>query len=248
MGDIAANIMDVRTRIEAAAARAGRKAEDVTLVCVTKSRTTGEIEKAIAAGEFQLGENRAQELLEKYDSIQDIAEQYDKKPNIMWNFIGQLQRNKVKYLVGKVSLIHSVDSFRLAEEIDARAAGMGATADILIQLNTAGEAQKSGVAISDCDALLREIAGRLPHVKVRGLMAVVPAVDDPETVRGYFRDAKLEYDAIAKKRGGAESGFQYLSMGMTHDFEVAIEEGATIVRVGTAIFGPRNTITNQYYT
>jgi len=240
MGTIAENIKDVRDRIGAAAARAGRKTEDVTLVCVTKSRTVEEIEKVIAAGEFQLGENRAQEFLEKYDTIQDIAERSMKKPNIMWNFIGQLQRNKVKYLTGKISLIHSVDSFKLAGEIDMRAAGRGEPANVLIQLNPAGEAQKAGVALSECEALIDEIVGRLSHVKVRGLMTVVPAVEDPEEVRGYFRGAKQAFDRIAGKLGGAETGFEHLSMGMTHDYEIAVEEGATIVRVGTAIFGPRD--------
>jgi len=240
MGTIAENINAVRSSIAAAATRVGRKAGDVTLVCVTKSRTVYEIAEAVAAGEFQLGENRAQEFLEKYDKIQDIVETYDKKPNIMWNFIGQVQRNKVKYLAGKISLIHSVDSFKLAEEINARAAATGGPARVLIQLNPAGETQKSGVALSECEALIREISERLPNVEVRGLMAVVPVANDPEEVRGYFRDAKLTFDRLAKKLGGIEAGFEHLSMGMTHDYKIAVEEGATIVRVGTAIFGQRN--------
>jgi len=239
VGTIAGNIASVRARIAAAAARAGRKAGSVTLVCVTKSRTVNEIAEAVAAGEYELGENRAQEFLEKYDKIQDIVESYGKKPNIMWNFVGQVQRNKVKYLAGKISLIHSVDSFKLAEEIDARAVGTKGPARILVQINSAGETQKSGVALPECEALVREIAGRLAHVKVCGLMAVVPAADDPEDVRMYFRDAKHTFDKLAKRLGGTEAGFEHLSMGMTHDFEVAVEEGATIVRVGTAIFGPR---------
>jgi len=240
MGAIAENIISVRARIEQAAIRSGRRAEDVTLICVTKSRTVSEIGEAIEAGEFQLGENRAQEFLEKYDIVQDMALNYTKKPNIMWNFIGQLQRNKVKYLAGKISLIHSVDSFKLAEEIDIRSYGTGVPAQVLIQLNTAEEAQKAGVALSDCEALVKEIEERLSYVRVRGLMAVVPAVEDPEDVRGYFREAKRTFDTLAKKRGGAAAGFEHLSMGMTHDYEIAVEEGATIVRVGTAIFGPRN--------
>ena len=240
MGLISENIKEVRARIERAAERSGRKAEDITLVCVTKSRTVEEIGEALAAGEFQLGENRAQEFLEKYSNIQDIAERSAKKPNIMWNFIGQLQRNKVKYLTGKISLIHSVDNFKLAEEIDARAAGAGEPAQVLIQLNPAGEAQKSGVAFSECEAFIDEISSRLPYVKVRGLMVMVPAVEDPEDVRGYFRGAKQVFDKIAGDRGGTEAGFEHLSMGMTHDFEIAVEEGATMVRVGTAIFGLRN--------
>ena len=239
MGMIAENINIVKERISAAAARSGRSAEDITLVCVTKTRTVSEIREVIDAGQFQLGENRVQELVEKYDKVQDIAGSMAEKPNIVWNLIGQLQRNKVKYLAGKVALIHSVDSFKLAEEIDARAAKAGIVSDVLIQVNTADEVQKSGVALSECKALSKEISGRLAYVKIRGLMAVVPITEDPENVRGYFSDAKRIFDAIAEECHGTENGFEHLSMGMTNDYEVAVEEGATIVRVGTAIFGPR---------
>ena len=240
MGSIRENIGVVRERMAAAAARAGRPAEDVTLVCVTKARTVGEIREVLEAGEFCLGENRVQELVEKYDKVQDIAKSMGKERNIMWNLIGQLQRNKVKYIIGKTTLIHSVDSFRLAEEINARAAQAGEPVLVLIQLNMASEAQKAGVALSECESLASEIDRRLPFVKLGGLMAVVPAVDDPEEVRGFFRDAKKAFDALGGKRGGAKVGFEHLSMGMTQDFDVAIEEGATMVRVGTAIFGPRS--------
>ena len=240
MGSIRENIAGVRARIAAAAARAGRPAEDVTLVCVTKTRSVDEIREVLEAGEFCLGENRVQELMEKYDKVQDMAGVIDKKRKIMWNLVGQLQRNKVKYITGKVALIHSVDSFRLAEEINTRASLLGEPIWVLIQLNTAGEAQKAGVAFSGCESLAFEIDERLPFVKLGGLMAVVPAVDDPEEVRGYFRDAKTAFDALAEKRAGADAGFVHLSMGMTHDYEVAVEEGSTMVRVGTAIFGPRS--------
>ena len=239
-GGVRENIADVRARIAAAAERSGRKAGDVMLVCVTKTRTAEEIREALEAGEYALGENRVQEFVEKYDEVQDIAEKIGCSRNIMWNLIGHLQRNKVKYVLDKAALIHSVDSFRLAEEIDAGAARTGRAAQVLIQANTAGEAQKSGVALSECRALIGEIAERLKFVDVRGLMAVVPAAEDPEDVRGYFRDAKRTFDALSRERGGSAAGFVHLSMGMTNDFEVAVEEGATIVRVGTAIFGPRN--------
>jgi len=239
MGSIRENLACVRTRIAAAAARSGRREEDVTLVCVTKTRTPEEIREILEAGEYNLGENRVQEFLDKYGKVQDMAMGLVKKPNIMWHLIGHLQRNKVKYIEGKFALIHSIDSFRLAETINARGAQTGDTAEVLIQLNPAGEAQKSGVALSECKALAEEISDRLPYVKLKGLMAVVPAVGDSEDVRGYFRDTKRTFDALAKERGGAGAGFEHLSMGMTHDFEVAIEEGATIVRVGTAIFGSR---------
>ena len=236
MSSIAENIIDVRARIAAAAERSGRRAEDVTLVCVTKTRILEEIKQAVEAGEYQLGENHVQEFVGKYEKVQDIAAGLVKKPNIMWNIIGHLQRNKVKYIAGKVALIHSVDNFKLAEEINTRFAQAGEVADILIQLNTAGEPQKTGVAFSECEALAGEISDRLPDIRIKGLMAVTPEALDPEDVRGYFRDTKRMFDRLAKERG---SGFEHLSMGMTHDFEVAIEEGATIVRVGTAIFGPR---------
>ena len=240
VGSISENIIEVRRRIAEAAARAGRRPEDVTLVCVTKNRTVDEIRGVLEAGEFHLGENRVQEFMEKYDKIQDIAGSLGEKRNIKWNLIGHLQRNKVKYIAGKVALVQSVDSIRLAGEIDARAAQAGEPMEALIQVNPAGEAQKSGVALSGCEALVDEIDRHLPFVRLRGLMAVVPAVDDPEDVRGYFREVKGLFDAIAKRRVGGRDTFDQLSMGMTNDFEVAVEEGATIVRVGTAIFGARN--------
>ena len=240
MGSIGENIAGVRARIGLAAERSGRPASDVTLVCVTKTRTVDEIREALEAGECCFGENRVQEFVEKYPKVQDIAESLGKKRNIMWNLIGHLQRNKVKYIVGKAVLIHSVDSFQLAEEIDARARGAGETAQVLIQLNPADEKQKFGVPISGCEKLADEIDGRLRNVSLRGLMAVTPACEDPEGSRGYFRDVKSAFDTLAEKRGGAGNGFDYLSMGMTGDYEVAIEEGANIVRVGTAIFGPRS--------
>ena len=240
MGSIRENIIEVQARAAAAAERSGRRAEDVKIVCVTKTRSPEEIREAMEAGLYEYGENRVQEFVEKYDKVQDIAGALAGKPNIRWNIIGHLQRNKVKYIAGKAALIHSVDSFRLAEEINMRAAAAGVVEQILIQLNSAGEIQKSGVAFSECEALADDIDGCLPHIKLRGLMAVVPITEDPEDVRIYFRETKRAFDALAAKRGGPGTGFDHLSMGMTHDFEVAIEEGATIVRVGTAIFGPRS--------
>jgi pyridoxal phosphate enzyme (YggS family) len=238
LSQIAENIKKVKAGIAAAALRSGRGEDDVTLICVTKTRTAEEIKEVLETGTFQLGENRVQEFVEKYDKIQDIVVDMNKKPNIMWNLIGHLQRNKVKYVVGRVALIHSIDSIGLAEEIDYRYARIDQQARVLLQMNAAGESQKSGVAPEDCEALADEI-DKLPFVKLCGLMAVVPIAEDPEDVRKYFRDAKRVFDKLAGKRGGIESGFEHLSMGMTHDYEVAIEEGATMVRVGTAIFGPR---------
>jgi len=262
---IADNIMDVRSRIAAAAARAGRPAGQVTLVAVTKTRGADEIALAIEAGAVDLGENRVQELCEKLPI-------FAKQP-VRWHLIGHLQRNKVKYVVGNTCLIHSVDSLRLAEEIEFRAAAADVTVDILIQVSPAAETQKSGVAPAECEALALEIAGKCPHIRVLGLMAVMPIADDPESLRPLFRETRMLFEQIAAKHGGgvgakalvdvvdakgaepapdangcargaqgsggALPAFAHLSMGMTDDFEIAVEEGATIVRVGSGIFGPR---------
>ena len=232
---IADNIADVKSRINAAELRSGREPGVVSMICVTKTRSVEEIEKAITAGAFDLGENRVQEMMEKYGCIQDVAVVTKMKYNIRWHLIGQLQRNKVKYIIGKTSLIHSVDSFRLAEEIEKRADEAGVDADILVQVNPAGEIQKAGVSLLEVESLVREIEGGLAHVHLKGLMSVVPIAGDPEEVRGYFREVKQMFDKLACGR----SAFRHLSMGMTHDYEVAIEEGSTMVRVGTGIFGPR---------
>jgi pyridoxal phosphate enzyme (YggS family) len=153
--------------------------------------------------------------------------------------IGHLQRNKVKYIIDKVKLIHSVDSLRLAEEIDARAAQHGLAADILIQINAAGEEGKFGVAAFEADALVHEILDICKHVRVRGFMSVAPVADDPEDVRIYFRQVKTVFDAF-RRFPHERLDVQYLSMGMSHDFGAAILEGANMVRVGTAVFGARH--------
>jgi len=245
MSDIARNIADVRRRIGQAAARAGRDAGGVTLLAVTKTRTPEEMAAAVQAGCADLGENRVQEFLEKREETQHLAEageNFQKNRKIRWHLIGHLQTNKVKYIVDCVDLIHSLDSFRLAEEIEARAAAAGRRVEALLQINAAGEAQKSGVALGEAEALALEVARRCPHVSVTGLMAVVPIADDPEEVRGYFREVRRLFDELGARHGSGEGplpDFARLSMGMTHDYEVAVEEGATIVRVGTGIFGSR---------
>jgi pyridoxal phosphate enzyme (YggS family) len=236
---IAEHIAEVRSRIVAAEARAGRAPGTVTLICVTKTRTVEEMAEAVRAGAWDLGENRVQEMIDKYANMQDMAGSIEKKYNIKWHLIGQLQRNKVKYIIGKTALIHSVDSFRLAEEIEKRAEEAGADVDVLIQVNPAGEQQKAGISLPEAEPLTREIEGGLPRVRVRGLMSVVPIAEDPEEVRGYFREVKQTFDRMARAR----PAFRQLSMGMTHDYEVAIEEGATMVRVGTGIFGARAPVT-----
>lgn len=238
MGMIAENIAEVRARIKAAAERSGRLYDAVTLVCVTKTRTASEIAEVVGEGVYELGENQVQELIGKYDKIQDIAHERTEKPNIRWNLIGHLQRNKIKYVIDKVALIQSVDSLRLAEALDAAAAKAGITVDVLLQVNAGGEEQKFGLAPDECEGLFKEIDGRLTNVNPRGLMAVVPMTADPEDARPYFKKVKNLFDVLADKYG--KTKFEHLSMGMTNDYETAIEEGATIVRVGTAIFGPRN--------
>jgi pyridoxal phosphate enzyme (YggS family) len=230
---IAENIAKVRERIAVAEARAGRAPGAVTLIGVTKTRTPAEMTEAVRSGVLDIGENRVQEMMDKYGSMQDMAVVTEKKYNIRWHLIGQLQRNKVKYIIGKTALIHSVDSFRLAEEIERKAQEAGACVDVLIQVNPAGEVQKAGVSLTEAESLVREIEGGLARVHVTGLMSVVPIAGDPEEVRGYFREVRQAFDKIATAR----PAFRHLSMGMTHDYEVAIEEGATMVRVGTGIFG-----------
>jgi pyridoxal phosphate enzyme (YggS family) len=239
MPGIAKNIADVRKKIAEAAARAGRSAETVTLIAVTKTRTPAKIAEAVRAGVLDLGENRVQEFTEKHaETLHLLAD--NAGFNIRWHLIGHLQRNKVKYVVDTVSLIHSVDSYHLAEEIEARFATAGRQIGILIQVNPAGEAQKSGVSAKECGALVQEIASTFKHIDIVGLMAVVPIADDPEEVRGYFRETHKTFLQIKEKHSKDPNDllphFGQLSMGMTSDYEIAIEEGATMVRVGAGIF------------
>ncbi|MDR2609828.1 MAG: YggS family pyridoxal phosphate-dependent enzyme [Clostridiales Family XIII bacterium] len=232
MGSIAENIMQVRERIARAAEKSGRTAEDIVLVAVSKTRAPAEIAEAIAAGARDFGENKAQEFESKYEAVKD--------PRVNWHFIGHLQRNKVKYLIGKVGLLHSVDSLRLAEEIDRRAGEAGIIMDVLVQVNAASEESKFGVSSADTRELVREVSQRCGNIRIAGLMNIAPAADDPEEVRDVFRSVKMLFDEIARDASGERIDMKWLSMGMTHDYEVAIEEGANIVRVGTGIFGERN--------
>lgn len=202
--------------------------EDVTLVAVTKTHTAAEINVALSEGVTDIGENKVQEILDKYEDVGPVR----------WHMIGHLQTNKVKYIIDKVFLIHSVDSLKLAREIDKRAEQHGRTMDILLQVNAAGEESKFGVAAEEAEGLLREILEGCPHIRVRGLMCIAPLADDPKEACPYFAEVKQLYD----KFGTIEHerlDFQYLSMGMSHDYKVAIEEGANLVRVGSAIFGTR---------
>ncbi len=202
--------------------------DGVLLVAVTKTHTAMEINEAIDAGVTDIGENKVQEILDKYDKVKPVR----------WHMIGHLQTNKVKYIIDKVSLIHSVDSMKLAQEIQKQAQRHGITMDILIQVNAAGEESKFGIEPGIVKELIMEILDNCPNVNVKGLMFVAPFAEDPEEVRGYFAQVAAmynEYSKISHQR----LDFRYLSMGMSHDYLTAMEEGANLVRVGSAIFGSR---------
>jgi len=200
----------------------------VLLVAVTKTRTTEEINTAIDEGVTDIGENKVQEITEKYDSVKPVR----------WHMIGHLQTNKVKYIIDKVHMIHSVDSMKIAKEIDKRAAAKGLTMDILIQVNPASEKSKFGISTEETENLIKEILECCNSIRIRGLMCVVPFAEDPGEVRGYFAQVKKQYDQYGKINH-ERLDFKYLSMGMTHDYKVAVEEGSNLVRIGTAIFGER---------
>lgn len=202
--------------------------EGVLLVAVTKTRSVKEINEAISLGVTDIGENKVQEILEKYETVMPVR----------WHLIGHLQTNKVKQIIDKVYMIHSVDSFHLAVEINKRAAQAGIMMRILIQVNAAEEESKFGIPSGDTEALITDILEQCPQLIIQGLMFIAP-FDDPQNVRGYFSDVKRQFDQL-KKIKHPRLDFQVLSMGMSNDYEVAIEEGANLVRVGSAIFGNRN--------
>ena len=222
------NLKDVQGRIREACQRSGRDPREVTLVAVSKKKPLSDIEELLGTGQMEYGENYVQELCEKYEKISSP---------VHWHMIGHLQRNKVKYIIDKVALIHSVDSFSLAEQIEKEAAKKGKIAEILLQVNVAHEETKFGLDLQGVTDLAEQIS-RLPHVRIRGLMTSAPYVSDPEENRGYFRALHQLFIDIRSKNIDNVS-MDILSMGMTNDFEVAIEEGATMIRVGTAIVGER---------
>jgi len=222
------NLEQVRKRIAAACERCGRSPEEVTLIAVSKTKPVSMVREAMEAGAVDFGENKVQELCDKYGEIAGA---------LRWHLIGHLQRNKVKYVVDKAFMIHSVDSLRLAEEIQKEAEKKGCQVDVLIEVNIGGEETKSGVEPEEAAALVREVSA-LSRVHIKGLMAIAPIAAEPEEARPYFARLRELRDEIGRlSLPGVE--MKELSMGMTGDFEVAIEEGATMVRVGTAIFGGR---------
>lgn len=223
------NLETVNRNIDEACKRAGRDRSEVTLIAVSKTKPIEMIQEAIDAGTYVFGENKAQEMKEKYEAL---------PKNLKWHFIGHLQTNKVKYVVGRAVLIHSIDSIHLAEAVSHESVKKNVQTDILIEVNVAGEESKFGVSPEETPGLVREIS-KLPNIHIKGLMTIAPYTDDPETSRGIFRDLrKLSVD-IAKENIDNVS-MSVLSMGMTGDYQVAVEEGATYVRVGTGIFGARN--------
>ncbi len=219
----------------AAAVRAGRRPEDVTLVGVTKTLPAETVALAASLGLRDVGENKAQEFRDKYVALRGV--QAGAGTGIYWHFIGHLQANKVKYLIGRVTLIHSVDSLELLQVIDRLGRKAGVAMPVLLQLNISREATKSGMEEDDLPGVLRGATG-LPFVKVQGLMTIAPAVTDPEEARPVFRRLATLARQVAGE-GFPGVSMKHLSMGMSGDFAVAVEEGATLVRVGTAIFGSR---------
>jgi pyridoxal phosphate enzyme (YggS family) len=229
---IAENIARTRERIAAAARRAGRNPDEITLMGVSKTFPAERIREAHAAGLRIFGENRVQEFAGKADALRDLA-------NAQWHLIGHLQSNKVAKATELFDAVDSVDSVRLAQKLSASAESTGRTLSVLIEINVGGEEVKSGVA-PNSDELEQILQGvpRWRKLKIQGLMTIPPYAEDPEGSRPYFRQLRQIRDSIAA-RELPEVGTAVLSMGMSHDFEVAIEEGATCVRVGTAIFGER---------
>ena len=222
------NVAEVEARIQAACKRAGRRREEVTLIAVSKTKPVSDIYEVIETGIKDYGENKVQEMCDKMEIIQEP---------LNWHMIGHLQRNKVKYIVDKAKLIHSVDSLRLAQQISQEAIKKEVEVDILIEVNVAEEASKVGLSTEAVIQMIEAMA-KLPAVHIKGLMTVAPFTDNPEDNRPYFRNLKqLAVDIDGKNIDNVT--MSVLSMGMTGDYEVAIEEGATMVRVGTGIFGAR---------
>ena len=226
---IKTNLNEVEQNIQKACAKSGRNRDEITLIAVSKTKPVEMLQDAYNAGIRDFGENKVQELCDKYEVMEK---------DIRWHMIGHLQTNKVKYLIGKTQLIHSVDSYKLACEIEKQAAKHDCVMDILIEVNVANEASKFGLSTEEVLALVRDVA-QLPHIRIKGLMTVAPYVEDSEENRVFFRNIKqLSVDIDNQNIDNVT--MEILSMGMTGDYMVAIEEGATIVRVGTGIFGERN--------
>ncbi len=224
--ELAERLQQVRAAVARAATEAGRDPAEITLIGVTKTVAAERVAEAIDAGLSELGENRVQEALGKMEALAERE--------VNWHLIGSLQTNKVKYILPRVKLIHSLDRFNLAQELDRRAEKLQLQAHCLVEVNVAREASKSGLALGEVSDFVQTVVQECPHVNLHGMMTVAPYADNPEEVRGYFRQMRQLFDRLAD-----EYRWQHLSMGMSNDFRVAIAEGATMVRIGTAIFGRR---------
>ncbi len=228
MNTIRDHLTEVRENIRKACERAGRSPEEVTLIAVSKTKPLFMLEEAYEAGARDFGENKVQEILEKAPKMPEDAR---------FHMIGHLQRNKVKQVLPHAVLIHSVDSLRLAEQIDQEAEKLGITANILLEVNVAKEESKFGMMPEEVPELTEQIAA-LPHLRIQGLMTIAPFVDDPEKNRPVFQKL-YQLSVDIKKKNIDNVSMSVLSMGMTGDYQVAVEEGATMIRVGTGIFGAR---------
>ncbi|MBU3805206.1 MAG: YggS family pyridoxal phosphate-dependent enzyme [Candidatus Cellulosilyticum pullistercoris] len=222
-------LKEIKKQIKEAAKKSARTEEDITLIAVSKTYPVTAIQEAMLEGCMDFGENHVQELMSKVEAI---------KENVNWHLIGHLQTNKVKYVIGKTALIHSVDSLKLAEEIEKQSAKKGIVTNILVEVNVADEATKYGFKLDEVIEVMK-ILNTMPHIKVKGLMTVAPFVENPEKNRPIFRKLyELSVDIQKQKLDNISTNI--LSMGMSNDYQIAIEEGATMVRIGTAIFGNRD--------
>ncbi len=226
--DIKENIARLRREIYETAVKSGRDPGQITVIAVTKNVDVERIKEAIKEGFTDIGENRVQEMVAKQPLI-------DSKVN--WHFIGHLQKNKVKYVVGKVQLIHSLDSWRLATEISRLSEKRGVVSDVLVQVNVSGEKSKYGLSCQEVPDFIKACS-ELPGLSIRGLMTIAPMVDNPEEARPVFKKLKTIKESLGKQMPFIP--LDYLSMGMTNDYKIAIEEGANYLRIGTAIFGARS--------
>ncbi|KJS19178.1 MAG: hypothetical protein VR72_19345 [Clostridiaceae bacterium BRH_c20a] len=226
--DIRANLRRIKTEIDASLLKSTNPERKVTVIVVTKNQEIKEINEVLKEGHFILGENRVQELKDKYDQL---------PMEVDWHLIGHLQRNKVKYIVDKVKLIHSLENYSLAEEISKRMAVEKKPMECLVQVNPAREESKYGLEVHEIMTFIKEVA-HLPGLKIKGLMTIAPEVNNPEEVRPIFKEMFHLFNEIKEtKIFGVE--MEYLSMGMTNDYKIAVEEGSNMVRIGSAIFGPR---------
>jgi pyridoxal phosphate enzyme (YggS family) len=230
MPSVAENLARVKDEVAKAEQRSGRKQGSVTLVAVAKTKPVEMIKEAIVAGHYDFGENYAQELRDKQKEIED--------PKVRWHFIGHLQKNKVKYVAGKAEVFHALDNIELAREMHKRAKNQGVRQKVMIEVNMGGEQSKMGVEPEKTLEIL-EAVNELDCLEAVGLMTMPPYHDDPEEERPYYRGLRELRDRI-RDRLGDPAALPELSMGLSHDFSVAIEEGATLVRVGTSIFGMRD--------